>query len=605
MNKIILILMSIAVALSGCNQSVPSRTADWCYKYDFVEDDYGASIQDGTWIDGSGLATVEDDLRVSLIHPYTVEPLYTVVSAIRPDTSGSVSVIAQGNIFGITLDIDETIPPGFDLGRLIFVPESAGSSASVIGQSFNIALKATSPVIIQSLEVLGTGTNPFPESNCDTTQQTPTPLIIPTAEATATITLTPTPPTFTPTDTHTPTETHTPTHTFTPTTCSLSSSYDFRDAESDMVTVLPYWQWDNLALGLGFDTVGSYEAGEGYRYSERRYGAYAGGAKGWERGLHIRVDFPVPMPLESFQMTTHAHGGHSLRLYADDSTYVDAAHGDPYERAFGWPSGLTKNYTHAIYSGFEGDYEIGWVRGMSYTLRGCAPTATPTGSPTSTSTRTPRPTRTPNPSITPSPSLTPVLLDTPGTRTYTPLPSATRANVGQVFTAPPLATLNSTYATYPGVPGTGTPYATITPDGFPGDGTPMIVPWQPMPGDGSGSDDITGITDLGNGIVNVGVNLMKQVTSWLTELTITIGRITDAWYDTPAVPIPGVPDCMINPLENQVCAIWYILRFTIFGPPIGHLIIPIALAVVDLSIIFAFIKLARAILARAAEILKI
>lgn len=612
MKNIILILMSIAVILSGCNQSVPTRTMDWCYKYDFVEDDYGISFASGHWIDGTGLNTdLDGRLSVSLDLGRTIETSYAVVSAVRGNVDdGSLDVLAQGHIFGITVDVDESIPQGFDLGRLYFVPGYAGEGVSTLGSSFNISVEASKSIFIQSLEVLGTGANPFGMSNCETNQQTPTPFVVPTSGTvtethTAIPTLSPTPITETPTPSYTPSETPTFTHTFTPTTCSLSYSYDFRDAPHAGASILEYNQWTNIALGLYNVTLGSYEAGEGYRYSERSYGAYAGGALGWERGLRLRIDFPVPMPLQSLLLTTHAHGGHSLTLYASDGTSVSASHGDPWERSFGWASGLAKNYTHAIYVGYEGDYEIGWVRDLAFTLRGCAPTATPSGTPTHTPTRTPRNTRTPNPSITPSPSLTPVLIESPSTRTFTPQPSATRAGVGQVFTLPPLATLNSTYATYPGVPGTGTPYATVTADGGTGEGTPIYVPWQPMPGDGSGSDDLSGITDIGNGVVNIGVNLMKQATSWLGELVAVIGRITDAWSNTPPEPIPGVPDCMINPLENQVCAIWYILRFTIFGPPIGHLIIPIALVVIDLTIILSFIKLARAILARAAEIIKI
>lgn len=136
--------------------------------------------------------------------------------------------------------------------------------------------------------------------------------------------------------------------------------------------------------------------------------------------MKLRIDFPVPMPLASFLLTTHAHGGHSLTLYATDGTSITTNHGDPWERAFGWASGLAKNYTHAIYTGFEGDYEIGWVRDISYTLRGCEPTPTPSSTPTASETGTPS--RTP---VTRTPG-------TPGTATSTPLivqsPTASAVN---------------------------------------------------------------------------------------------------------------------------------------------------------------------------------
>ncbi len=434
MRRILSALAAALLVVAACTPPPVPDQLDWCYEFDFQESDYsaeGVNIQEGVWIDGQGISSYEDGLLAfSYTSAYTVEPLYATVSVIRAPDAGDMDIISNSSIFGIDASFNELWPAAAPQTlTLSFAPEVANQ----IGGTLSVDVEATNYVAIQSIKVSGIGANPFPLNSCG---GTPTPTSAPDTATSTPVTYTPTF-THTPTETPTPTETHTFTHTFTPTTCSLSYSHDFRDAESDMVTVLPYWQWDNIALGLGFDTLGSYEAGEGYRYSERRYGAYGGGAKGWERGLRIRVDFPVPMPLQSFLMTTHAHGTHSLTLYATDDTSVAASHGDPYERDFGWASGLTKEYTHAIYSGFEGDYEIGWVRGMSYTLRGCQPTPTPSNTPTASETGTPSRTpvtRTPGPTSTASrtplliqsptaslvnPSLTPV---TPGA-TPTPLPT--------------------------------------------------------------------------------------------------------------------------------------------------------------------------------------
>lgn len=539
---------------------------------------------------------------VFLTHPDNIFPV--------PPTEAEIALNVE--IFGLQKNIYTTAALD-QYFQLSLTPESAGLSSNSVNVSMVVGPWDVTAVL-REIKAYGYGTAPFPLeeagtgipydfwwTDCDPgdVDLTGTPLG-PTTTATRTPTDTAT---ATPTETPTPTETNTPTYTHTPTEtpeCSLSYAADFREAPHAGASILELTQWTNIALGTYNITEGSYEEGEGYRYSERSYGAYAGGALGWERGLGLRIDFPVPMPLASFLLTTHAHGSHNLTLYASDGTSVSTAHGDPFERSFGWASGLVKNYTHAIYTGTEGDYEIGWVRDLAFTLRGCAPTATPSHTPTASDTYTPYPTRTPVPNTTATASLTPLPFASPSTNTPLPPPTSTRIPiyVMPTFTAPPLITL----------PPPPTWTQSITPSHSPTPGTPFATPppYVPFEPGGSGlNDTVEGIGALTSSIAAIVTNVMQQTFGYLTQVSVTLRGVIDGWYGSRPIAIPGLPMCITNPYVNQVCAIWYIMRWTIFGDPLGGIISIAMLAVIDLFIVFSFIKMGRAILARAAEIIKI
>ena len=65
---------------------------------------------------------------------------------------------------------------------------------------------------------------------------------------------------------------------------------------------------------------------------------------------------------------------------------------------------------------------------------------------------------------------------------------------------------------------------------------------------------------------------------------------------------PGVPLCASQPRSSEFCAILYIIRYTILSGPVGSLIMPLATIVFDLFIVFLFIRMARAILARLSKV---
>lgn len=107
---------------------------------------------------------------------------------------------------------------------------------------------------------------------------------------------------------------------------------------------------------------------------------------------------------------------------------------------------------------------------------------------------------------------------------------------------------------------------------------------------------------LGNAVLGLGSNLWQKVTGWIGNMTGALTRVIDAWGSATPTPLPMMPQCRTDPIANELCAIWYILTFTIFSGTLGSLIVPMAVLVIDLFFLFIFIRMARAIIAQAKEI---
>lgn len=161
-----------------------------------------------------------------------------------------------------------------------------------------------------------------------------------------------------------------------------------------------------------------------------------------------------------------------------------------------------------------------------------------------------------------------------------------------------------------GTPGTGTPGG--TPDGTPGTGTPWGTPGPGTPdpnstpvfGDGGFTGDMGQINQLGGDLFGTFNNLFGLGGNWLNLLSGRISGIIGAWNTAPATAPPGVPLCQTNPTHNELCAIFYIIRYTILSGPAGGIIMPLATVVLDLFIVFMFIRMLRAILSRIARIVE-
>jgi hypothetical protein len=138
--------------------------------------------------------------------------------------------------------------------------------------------------------------------------------------------------------------------------------------------------------------------------------------------------------------------------------------------------------------------------------------------------------------------------------------------------------------------GTGVVVITGTPFGTPsgGGGTGSTGGTGGSGGVGSGSGDAGDLIGfgwtIGNGMLGAGAAYLGQVAD-------VAGGMLSTLNSAPPTGIPGLPMCITNPMAHDICAIYYILDFTIFaeGTP-GALIIPFLLVVMNFYIVIRFVR---------------
>lgn len=101
-----------------------------------------------------------------------------------------------------------------------------------------------------------------------------------------------------------------------------------------------------------------------------------------------------------------------------------------------------------------------------------------------------------------------------------------------------------------------------------------------------------GLLDIVLDIVFFAVRLIAQIKTFVLNIVgfiyagfLTVQVILGLWNNSPAQKPPGLPDCINDPLNYDICAVWYILDNTFFAG-IGAFIIPAF--IVGLFIIIAF-----------------
>lgn len=85
----------------------------------------------------------------------------------------------------------------------------------------------------------------------------------------------------------------------------------------------------------------------------------------------------------------------------------------------------------------------------------------------------------------------------------------------------------------------------------------------------------------------------------------TVQRTQEDWEESVPTSIPNLPNCKTDRLASELCAIYYIITYTILAGPIGSLIMPAAQIAVDLFIIFEFVRGVMAIIKRLDDILEV
>lgn len=263
--QFIALITTIALVVSGCNLSYPERS-DWCYLFDFVQNDQGFGLSKGNWQLGAGF--VADDsgqIAFSYVHGSIVEPTGVRILAQRwPGSTGTIYVNATSVFFGNEYSIDnQPLNPSTEIFPIEIGTEGNG------GTALNVSMVASQTTIIRSIEIRGNGTNPFPYSSCNP-DSTNTPTVQPvtvTASTSATQVPSTSTATITPSLTATPTVTPSWSPTASPDWCT---TFDFSISDGGWANQTPMSRpFGTWSIGTGWNSVWGSVAGFGF--DERLY----------------------------------------------------------------------------------------------------------------------------------------------------------------------------------------------------------------------------------------------------------------------------------------------------------------------------------------------
>lgn len=625
MRKAQALLLFFTILLASCTEE-PGSDYAWCYTYNFAASDYGVNIISGSWVDGEGLRADESGLlQVNWLHDQPVQPKRVTVTVVRPPgTVGEVAVNASAIAFGVSVELyGGTMYSDMDEISVNFLADYAGAS----GQSVNFTMDASLPLSIASIQFYGDFASPFPENQC-----TP-----PTLTATATDP-------FYPVDTATWTSTPLPSDTPEPPPEQfywigpfyrsflkeqLSGGVSYPDG-TDMANhpAAPaeyfgiYTRLFAVEAHTPYHTSGATSMAIDVRSlsSQTTVASMSINTDGGVLTMLVdsniehcsvraaRAFSGLPSPDEETVCDMVSLTG--VRVKTGNSSQVNG--GARPAMGFDW-SGTASG----VYSRVEVWY-------LYYGIP-VPPTPTPSATASITPTRTPLFGGTPPFAVFPTRTPLQVGTSTPQ-NTPTDLPASSTA-------APPPPTQSL-------VP---LPTAVIPPTTDPGDTNPNPVnendaEWEILGAIGdffswlqniifslfdiigqvgywlSGtaanfvtliSNAVAGIVDfvigvigllgqlldIGRLLIQIIVRLIELLMSWIIDAVTRVGLILNGFFTAPALPIPGMPLCATDPIGSDVCAIYYILDYTLLaqGTP-GQYIIPLVTIVINLFIILFFVR---------------
>lgn len=617
-----LVLFLSAILLASCGTD-PEVIPDWCYTYDFNDNDNGFNLSYGQWIDGVGIQSIDGLLSVSYEYPSFVTPEIIYVSVQRNTAVQDISLTGAGIIYGISSAFSVAIPAGnTDIATASFRPANAADAGKIINFTIDVNSYYTIEELnILSIEVQGFGASPFPDNPCSRITPTATNTPIPTSVPSNT----PFPtgvPTLTPSQTNTPTATLTPTATNTPTPYEYCYNWDFSVVSASSVI-----DQLNLSYPASLDGVG-------WR------GSTADG-KGSRDGIEIQFDFPTTITYvdATIQVVNNATNTRTdgIQLTAG-GTLVYSNTNVPGSGTFhytftGSEPGITriKIYLGSRRGGSYARLTDIEFRGLSpdpisaYSENCSLPTPTPTATVTSTATATRTPVFSPTPN---SATRTPIGYSSP-----TPLPGSTATTIGATGTYPPTLTL------FP----TSDRYLTATP----GAGTPT-PPWEQIAeneaeyeileaiqeandwGQNFGAELVGGLSGAFSSIfdffdslweliveffsfildliamaiallldiigiilllINLLLGLLMLMLLYIGQAIARFTALMTSFFTAPALPIDGLPLCVSNPTAYDICAIYYIADYTLFEPgTAGEYIVPLLLSMFSIMLMFRFIN---------------
>jgi len=100
-------------------------------------------------------------------------------------------------------------------------------------------------------------------------------------------------------------------------------------------------------------------------------------------------------------------------------------------------------------------------------------------------------------------------------------------------------------------------------------------------------------------LVEIVIRLIQLFGQWIAQAGVRLGGLIASFFSAPPTPIGGLPLCISQPMQYDICAIYYIFDNTLMAPGTpGQLIIPILLVDMNIWMIAYFGKFALKLLRR-------
>lgn len=98
--------------------------------------------------------------------------------------------------------------------------------------------------------------------------------------------------------------------------------------------------------------------------------------------------------------------------------------------------------------------------------------------------------------------------------------------------------------------------------------------------------NIISVIEIVRLVAEIVIQIAGVVIGWFVQAIGIFFGIINTMNGAPATAVPGLPRCISAPMESQICALWYMVDWTIIadGTP-GAYLIPLIVLMIDLLII--------------------
>lgn len=91
--------------------------------------------------------------------------------------------------------------------------------------------------------------------------------------------------------------------------------------------------------------------------------------------------------------------------------------------------------------------------------------------------------------------------------------------------------------------------------------------------------------------INVIIAIAQLILHYIGQAFTLFFQIVNGLNNAGATPIPGMPLCISAPTQHDLCAIWYIIDWTLIAPGTpGAFIVPLIVLIIDVMILFYIVR---------------